>query len=77
MQSDDVSEVKSILVEHWEDAFHVEESGGEIRVYVEMNDTSVSTNLWSHIPMRFGKKSVLIFKVPPGYTNVLRTKDKD
>ena len=76
MDSEAVSEIKSILVEHWEEAFHVEESGGEIRVYVEMNDTSLSTNLWKHVPMRFEKKSVLIFKVPTGYTNVLRSKDQ-
>ena len=51
MDSEAVSEIKSILVEHWEEAFHVEESGGEIRVYVEMNDTSLSTNLWKHVPV--------------------------
>tara|TARA_Y100000114_G_scaffold157086_1_gene187008 strand:+ start:177 stop:407 length:231 start_codon:yes stop_codon:yes gene_type:complete len=67
MDSQSVSSIKGILVEHWENAFHVIEHGSSIDVYVELENTDESTGLWGHIPMRVDKKYVKIFKVPPGY----------
>jgi len=77
MDSPEVVELKSVLVDHWENAFHVVESGSEYQIYVELDDTNEKTDLWNHIPMKFRKKYVLIFKVPTGYIDVfLRSKTK-
>ena len=77
MDAPEVSDVKSILVEHWENAFHVSSTSSEVHVYVEVEDTHADPGLWNHIPMRYGKKYVMIFKVPIGYIDVfLRAKTK-
>jgi len=77
MDAPEVSDVKSILVEHWENAFHVSSTSSEVHIHVEVEDTNVDTGLWNHIPMRYDKKYVMIFKVPIGYIDVfLRSKTK-
>jgi len=78
MDSAEISELKSILVDHWENAFHVVEMGSQYQIYVELEDTEEKINLWNHIPMKFNKKYVLIFKVPTGYIDgFLRSKTKN
>jgi dTDP-4-dehydrorhamnose 3,5-epimerase-like enzyme len=67
MDSSAVSSIKEILVEHWDNAFHVLEHGSSLDIYVELENTSESTGLWKHIPMVVEKKHIMIFKVPPGY----------
>ena len=77
MDAPEVSDVKSILVEHWENAFHVSSSSSEVHIYVELEDTNLDSGLWNYIPVRYGKKSVIIYKVPVGYIDVfLRSKAK-
>ena len=77
MDAPEISAVKSILVEHWENAFHVVSTSSEVHVFVEVEDSNINIDLWNHIPMRYDKKYVIIFKVPIGYIDVfLLTKTK-
>jgi hypothetical protein len=75
VRSADIAELTDILVEYWENAFHVKEAGNVFSIFVEMEDTNLSTNLWSHIPMRFKHKHVLIYKVPTGYIDSIVRND--
>ena len=70
MDSDEVASIKKILVENWENAFHVSETGSEVDVYVEMENTDAKSDLWNHMPRRIKKKNIKIFKVPTGYIDV-------
>jgi len=68
MDSIEVSKIKNLLVDVWENAFHVTESNSEISIYVEVHDNNKPTGLWDHIPSRTKeKKFIYIHKVPFGY----------
>ena len=68
MDSPEVLEIKNILVENWNHAFHVKESSSEIDIYVEVLANEKSTGLWKYIPMHTNeKKFIYIHKVPSGY----------
>ncbi len=71
MKSAQIAELTDILVEHWENAFHVKETDSVLSIFVEMENTNLSTNLWSQIPMKLKKKNVLIYKVPTGYIDAI------
>tara|TARA_X000001382_G_scaffold127867_1_gene116430 strand:- start:1174 stop:1410 length:237 start_codon:yes stop_codon:yes gene_type:complete len=75
VKSAEIVALTDILVEYWENAFHVKETGNVFSIFVEMEDTNLSTNLWSHIPMRFKHKHVLIYKVPTGYIDSIVRSD--
>lgn len=75
MRSAEIVELTDILVEHWENAFHVKEAGNVLSIFVEMEDTNLSTNLWSNIPMRLKHKHVMIYKVPTGYIDSIIRND--
>lgn len=67
MKSAEIVALTDILVEYWENAFHIKEEGNVFSIFVEMENINLSTNLWSQIPMKLKKKHVLIYKVPTGY----------
>lgn len=66
MDTDHHGSLRKILAEYWENAFHVRDAGSDIDIYVEVEDTESTIDLWKHIPHRIGKKDVIIFKVPMG-----------
>lgn len=77
MQSSDVSSLKKILVENWENAFHVTETSHEISIYVETDNTNEDSGLWNYIPSKMGKRFIMIFRTPVGYIDAfLRSERK-
>ena len=71
MDTREVAQVKSIVVDNWDGAFYVEDKSGEICVYVEVENPGVTvTNLRGLVPIKLGKKYTLVYTVPIGYIDV-------